>query len=366
MFDRRLISNFDWTLFLVCFTISVLGIVNLYSAGSFSLKHGATPYYLKQLYWLLIGLFLFSTIIVIDYQLIARNAYLLHGLSILLLLITLFWGRSIAGAHRWLQLGGLSFQPSEFAKITLILLLSRYFSGSSTSAYYKLIDFSLPIFATFATFILIFLEPDLGTAALIVLVFTSFIFLLHFDLRYILLFLISGVTMLPVSWLFLKEYQKRRVFAFLNPGKYSLQAGYQAIQSKIAVGSGMVLGKGFLGGTQSQLRFLPEQHTDFVFSVWAEEWGFVGSALIVLLFFLVISKGLKIASLSRDRMGSFISIGLILILFWQIIINVGMVIGVFPIAGIPLPFLSYGGSSLVSTWVIVGILLNIRMRKFIF
>jgi rod shape determining protein RodA len=351
---------------MACLIISILGIINLFSAGSFSQNQSATPYYLKQLYWLLVGLFLLFITVLIDYQLMARNAYLIHCLSLFLLLIALFWGEPTAGARRWLHLGGFSFQPSEFAKITLILLVSRHFSGLDISKYYKFQDFFLPTLITFFTFVLIFLEPDLGTASLLILVFTSFIFFLRSGFRYIMVFLISGVVLLPGAWLFLEEYQKRRLFAFFNPGKDSLQAGYQAIQSKIAIGSGMFLGKGFLGGTQSQLRFLPEQHTDFVFSVWAEEWGFVGSLFMVLMFFLIISKGLKIASQPRDHLGSFISIGLVLVLFWQIFINIGMVVGILPIIGIPLPFISYGGSSLISTWIIVGILLNIRMRKFMF
>ena len=210
------------------------------------------------------------------------------------------------------------------------------------------------------------MEPDLGTAALFVLVFTSFLFFLHRGFKYVAVSVASGAALLPVAWLFLEDYQKKRVFAFLSPGKYSLQAGYQAIQSKIAVGSGMFLGKGFLCGTQSQLRFLPEQHTDFAFSVWAEEWGFVGSLLLVLLLFLAISKGLGVASQSRDRLGSFISIGFVVVLLWQIVINIGMVVGIFPIVGIPLPFFSYGGSSFVSSWIMMGLLLNIRMRKFMF
>lgn len=366
MFDRRLISNFDWTLFVLCLTVSLLGIANLYSAGSFSSSQGSTPHYLKQLYWLAIGLLFLSAVIVIDYQLMAKYAYLLHGLSLVLLLVALVWGGATAGTHRWLRLGGLSLQPSEFAKITLILLLSHHFSGAGLSTPYKIQDFFLPALVTLVTFILIFLEPDLGTAALIVLVFVSFAFFLHFSLGRTLLFLLSGLALLPVAWFFLEDYQKRRVSAFLSPAQYSLQAGYQAIQSKIAVGSGMVFGKGFLGGTQSQLRFLPEQHTDFVFSVLAEEWGFVGSLLVILLLFLIISKGLKTASLSKDRLGSFISVGLVLILFWQMFINLGMVVGMLPVVGIPLPFLSYGGSSLVSAWLIIGILLNIKMRKFMF
>ena len=172
--------------------------------------------------------------------------------------------------------------------------------------------------------------------------------------------------MLPCIWFFLEDYQKRRVFTFLSPGKDSLRAGYQAIQSKIAIGSGSLFGKGFLNGTQSQLRFLPEQHTDFVFSVWAEEWGVAGVLLVLLLFFVVISKGLKIAALSRDRLGSYLALGAVLILSYQICINVGMVSGLLPIVGITLPLFSYGGSSLISTWICIGILLNVKMRRLMF
>ena len=366
MFDRRLVSNFDWSLLLSSLLVSALGIVNLYSTGSISSGPGITPLYLKQFYWLLVGLFLFFTIVTIDYQFVARYAYLLHGLSLLLLLIALLWAKPTAGTHRWLQIGGLSFQPSEFAKITLVLLLSRSFSGVSMSDAEQFRGIALPSFFTALTFLLVFLEPDLGTAALFVLVFFSFFFLIKLDLKNIFLFISSGAVLLPCAWFFLEDYQKGRLISFFNPGKDSLRAGYQAIQSKIAIGSGMLFGKGFGIGTQSQLRFLPEQHTDFAFSVWAEEWGFFGALMLVLVLFFILSKGLKIAAQSRDRLGSFVSVALVLILFWQVVINISMVSGLFPTVGIPLPFVSYGGSSLVSTWIIIGILQNIRMRKLVF
>jgi len=366
MFDRRLISNFDWNFFFICLLISLLGIINLFSAGSFSSNYIYTPYYLKQLLWLTIGLFLFFIVISVDYHIWAKKSYYLHFLSLLFLFITLFWGKQFSGAQRWLILGGVSFQPSEFSKLTLFLMLSSYFSKLDVSCSYKIKCFLFPTLITIITFVLIFLQPDLGTAGLIILVFISFVFFLFFGFRYIIVIIISGISLLPCIWFLLEEYQKRRVISFLNPGRDYLQAGYQAIQSKIAIGSGMLFGKGFFGGTQSQLRFLPEQHTDFVFSVWAEEWGFLGAIVLITLFFFIISKGLKIASQSFDRVGSFISIGLILFLFWQIFFNLGMVTGILPIVGIPLPFFSYGGSSLVSSWIIIGILLNIRMRKFMF
>ena len=366
MFDRRLISNFDWVLFATALGMSILGILNLYSACYFSLAHTSNPYYLKQLYWLVISIFVSFVVISVDYQVLSQRAYLLHGVSLFLLLAALVVGRPTAGTQRWLQLGGFSFQPSELSKITLVLLLSRYFSEVTVSKYYTLRDFCVPLLATFLTFFLVFLEPDLGTAGLVFLMFFSFVFLVRLVFKHIVQLFLSGVVLLPCAWFFLEDYQKRRVLAFLNPGKASLEAGYHAIQSKIAIGSGMLFGKGFLNGTQSQLRFLPEQHTDFVFSMWAEEWGFVGAMALIVLFFLVLSKALKFAAQARDRLGSFIAIGLFLIFFWQVSINLSMVTGLLPIVGVPLPFISYGGSSLISTWVIVGLLINIKMRRLMF
>jgi rod shape determining protein RodA len=366
VFDRRLIANFDWTLFFAALLLSVLGIVNLYSAGSFSSGQSATPFFIKQTYWLFIGLFLFFVVIAIDYQFIARQAYFIHLTAMMLLVFVLLWGTSSTGALRWLQIGPFSFQPSEFAKISLVIFLSYALSGTTPSAPSQFQGLITPTLFTLITFLLIFLEPDLGTASLFLLIFISFLFLVRLDRRSIVVFITTGIILLPCSWLFLEDYQKNRVFAFLSPGKDSLRAGYQAVQSKIAIGSGMVFGKGFLNGTQSQLRFLPEQHTDFVFSVWAEEWGFAGVLLVLLLFFVVISKSLKIAALSKDRLGSFIAIGIVLIFFWQIGINVGMVSGMLPIVGITLPLVSYGGSSLISTWIGIGLLLNIKMRRLVF
>lgn len=366
MFDRRLIANFDWTLFFAALALSVLGIVNLYSAGSFSSGQNATPFFLKQIYWLLIGLVLFFAVIAIDYQLIARQAYFIQLTAMLLLIFVLFWGSSSTGALRWLQIGPFSFQPSEFAKISLIIFLSHTLSGTTPSVPSQFQGITIPTLFTLLTCLLIFIEPDLGTAALFLLVFVSFLFLVRLDRRSIAVFIISSIILLPCSWLFLEDYQKSRVVAFINPGEDSLRAGYQAIQSNIAIGSGMAFGKGFLNGTQSQLRFLPEQHTDFVFSVWAEEWGFAGALMLLLLFFVIISKSLKIASLSKDRLGSFIAIGIVLYLFWQVSINVGMVSGMLPIVGMTLPLVSYGGSSLIATWICIGLLLNVKMRRLIF
>jgi rod shape determining protein RodA len=366
VFDRRLVTNFDWGLLLVALVLSGLGIVNIYSAGSFSLNESPAPFFLKQMYWLSISMIVLIASVAIDYQLIARNCYLLHGAAVLLLIAAFFLGGPTAGTHRWIQIGSFSFQPSEFAKVSLVIFLSSSLSGSTPATAGLLQGLVLPGLFTAGTFILIFLQPDLGTAGLLLIIFISFVFLVRLDLKQIAAVGISGLVLLPCSLFFMEEYQKRRIVTFLNPDKDALRAGYQAIQSKIAIGSGMLSGKGFMSGTQSQLRFLPEQHTDFAFSVWAEEWGFVGSVLLLLFFFLLLSKGLKIATIARDRLGAFMAVGLVLILFWQVCINIGMVCGLFPIVGVPLPFVSYGGSSLITNWVIVGLLLNIRMRRLTF
>jgi rod shape determining protein RodA len=366
VFDRRLVTNFDWGLLLVALVLSGLGIVNIYSAGSFSLNGSPAPFFLKQMYWLSLSLIVLMAAVAIDYQFIARHCYLLHGASVLLLITAFFWGGPTAGTHRWIQIGSFTFQPSEFAKVSLVIFLASSLSGSTPATSGFVRGLVLPGLLTAVTFLLVFLQPDLGTAGLLLIIFTSFLFLVRLDIRQIAAVVVSGLLLLPCSLFFMEEYQKRRIISFLDPDKDSLRAGYQAIQSKIAIGSGMFSGKGFMSGTQSQLRFLPEQHTDFAFSVWAEEWGFVGSVLLLMLFFLLISKGLKIATLARDRLGSFLAVGLVLIVFWQVCINIGMVCGLFPIVGVPLPFVSYGGSSLITNWVVVGLLLNIRMRRITF
>jgi rod shape determining protein RodA len=366
VFDRRLVTSFDWGLLLAALTLSGLGIINIYSAGSFSLNGSPAPFFLKQIYWLSISFIVLIIAVAIDYQIIARNCYLLHGVCMLLLIVAFFWGGPTAGTHRWIQIGSFSIQPSEFAKVSLVIFLASSLSGSTPSTAGFLQGLVLPGLLTAATFLLVFLQPDLGTAGLLLIIFISLLFLVRLDIKQIVIAIVSGVALLPCSLFFLEEYQKRRIVTFLNPDKDSLRAGYQAIQSKIAIGSGMLSGKGFMSGTQSQLRFLPEQHTDFAFSVWAEEWGFFGSLVLLLLFFLVVSKGLKIASLARDRLGSLLAVGLVLILFWQVCINIGMVCGLFPIVGVPLPFVSYGGSSFITNWVIIGLLLNIRMRRLTF
>ncbi|MBW2060777.1 MAG: rod shape-determining protein RodA [Deltaproteobacteria bacterium] len=365
MFDRRLIQNFDWILLCLVLILAGLGILNLYSASS-GFKIGGVPIYLKQIYWLSLGIPALLVMLIFDYHQLERAAYLLFALGLVLLILVLFSGRAVSGAQRWLDLGVFSFQPSELVKLFVLAALARYFSRRDYPEGLRLRDLAVPMLLAGLPFLLILKQPDLGTALHLAIVCLSVILFLR--VRWdALLILSSGVAAaLPFIWSLLKAYQKQRIMTFLNPAKDPQGAGYHIIQSKIAVGSGQTWGKGFMKGTQSHLRFLPEQHTDFAFSVFAEEWGFVGAFVLLGLFFLFMIWGLRIVSRSQDRFGALLGVSLVLLIFWQVFFNLCMVIGLMPVVGIPLPFISYGGSSLVTIFIAIGLLLNISMRRFMF
>lgn len=363
MFDRRLILNFDWTLLITVLFISTMGILNLYSS-TYPHTGSGTPLFIKQIYWLLAGIGLAIFILLFDYRTFIRYAYPFYIFCLFLLLLVMIFGRTTSGSQRWLQLGFFSFQPSELAKIAIILALTRYFTENENTLGYGFRDLIVPFLILAIPLALIFKQPDLGTTGLLVLISFSMLAFMGFRLQTWLALGGACVAAAPIFWHFLKDYQKTRLLTFINPDLDPLKTGYHITQSKIAVGSGTIWGKGWLKGTQSQLHFLPEQHTDFVFSVWAEEWGFVGAFLLLFLFLLLISRGLKIANTSKDRAGAVLAIGISAMLFWQIFINVGMVVGIVPVVGVPLPLFSYGGTSVISTLMGIGILMNISMRRF--
>ena len=363
MFDRRLILNFDWTLLITVLFISTMGILNLYSS-TYPHTGSGTPLFVKQIYWLLAGIGLAIFILLFDYRTFIRYAYPFYIFCLFLLLLVMIFGRTTSGSQRWLQLGFFSFQPSELAKIAIILALTRYFTENENTLGYGFRDLIVPFLILAIPLVLIFKQPDLGTTGLLVLISFSMLAFMGFRLQTWLALGGACVAAAPIFWHFLKDYQKTRLLTFINPDLDPLKTGYHITQSKIAVGSGTIWGKGWLKGTQSQLHFLPEQHTDFVFSVWAEEWGFVGAFLLLSLFLLLISRGLKIANTSKDRAGAVLAIGISAMLFWQIFINVGMVVGIVPVVGVPLPLFSYGGTSVISTLMGIGILMNISMRRF--
>jgi rod shape determining protein RodA len=365
MFDRRLLENFDWIFLSIVLALSALGILNLYSA-SYGFHDEGAPVYIRQTYWLILGCIAMILLLLFDYHHLLTLAYSFYAIGIMLLVIVLLAGRSASGAQRWIDLGFFNLQPSELIKFFVIAALAKYFARREYPNGLGFKELIGPAMLVGLPFFLILKQPDLGTA--LHLSFASLALVLFLKIRpWVLLTLSTTCAIaLPFGWHFLQDYQRRRIMTFLNPESDPLGAGYHIIQSKIAVGSGQLWGKGFLKGTQSQLRFLPEQHTDFAFSVFAEEWGFIGSLVLLFLFFALIMSGLGIMRRSQDRFGALLALGLTALIFWQFLINICMVTGLMPVVGIPLPFISYGGSSLVTTFFSVGLLLNISMRRFMF
>lgn len=365
MIDRRLLIHFDWTLIGIVLALASIGILNLYSVTSNGDSSGM-PLYLKQVLWLLIGLTVMVVVAFIEYRYYIDVAYFAYSAALLLLIFVLAYGFITSGAQRWVRLGSLTFQPSEFVKIALILALAKFFQKAPGREGYSLKHLPFPFFLLSVPMVLILKQPDLGTAIILLLVFFSVLVFVKVRWTTFLTFGVVGASILPLVWRFLKDYQKRRILTFFNPDLDPLGASYHLIQSKIAVGSGGILGKGFMKGTQSRLGFLPEQHTDFIFSALGEEWGFIGCFFVLGLYFFLILWGLRIAVSSKDRYGAILSFGVVAMLFWHIFINIGMVLGLMPVVGIPLPLLSYGGSFLLSTFIGIGLLLNVSMRRYLF
>ncbi|MBU2499052.1 MAG: rod shape-determining protein RodA [Proteobacteria bacterium] len=366
MFDRRLLQNFDWILLLLLLLIAIVSVLNLYSATYPIGSEGGSRIFVKQIYWFLIGFAVLVMMTTFDYHHLETLAYPAYLVSVVLLLLVFFVGDVRSGSQRWLSLGGISFQPSELLKITLVITLARFFNEHSQVNQYRLRDLWQPFLFIALPCLLIAKEPDLGTALTIAIVCFSMILFAKVKWQSLLILFLVTLSAAPFVWTNLKEYQQKRVLTFLSPDMDPLGAGYHINQSKIAIGSGLFGGKGYLKGTQTRLHFLPEQHTDFAFSVLAEEWGFVGSSILLLLYLLLMLWGINIARNSRDRFGSLIALGIVAIIFWQLVINVSMTTGLLPVVGIPFIMLSYGGSSIVSTMAGMGLLMSISMRRFMF
>lgn len=355
-------SKFDKILLFAVLAIIIIGLFALYSA---SIRYHSQKIILRQVMWMLVGVAFMAASMRIDYRKVLNASYALYALNILLLIFVLFFGRSRGGANRWIGIGPISIQPSEMAKITFILALSSYIGSrkneiTKISFLLRVLCFALPVF------LLILVEPDLGTALLIIPVTLIMLYVAGARAGHLFGIVLLGVGALPIFWQFLKEYQKQRLFVFINPNIDPLGSGYTIIQSKIAVGSGGIFGKGWLGGTQNQLNFLPERHTDFIFSVIGEEWGFIGALVLISLYALIVVRGLKIIDRTPDLSGKLMATGFIALFAVQAIINIGMTIGFLPIVGLTLPLISYGGSSLVATLVTMGLLLNAGMRRSLF
>jgi len=365
MFDRRLITHFDWVLLALVALVTGIGIVNLYSATSAWVGAG-TPIYLKQMAWFGLGLALMMALVLFDYRHLEYLGFPLYWITLAMLLAVLVIGRTTMGATRWLSVGGVGLQPSELMKVVIIVILARYFSERATAQGFTLKELLAPGALLLGPVLLVMKQPDLGTAMLLLAIGGTMALFAGIRRSALVTLGAGGVLAACGGWFLLHDYQRQRIYTFLDPERDPLGKGYHIIQSKIAVGSGGFFGQGFRQGTQAQLSFLPERHTDFAFSVFAEEWGFVGCLLLLVLYLLIVLWGLYIARRANDRFGMFLALGVTAMLFWHIVVNLGMVIGLLPVVGVPLPLFSYGGTSMITTMTGVGLLLNVSMRRFMF
>ena len=359
--DRRSVANFDLVLVLMVAMLGAAGVVNLTSAAA-----GASLWKV-QTYWLAIGLVVCFFALVIDFKKYEKAAPLLYLFSLALLVGVHFLGRRVSGALSWYHLGPANFQPSELMKIALILSLARIYQHDSHEKPWGLRELLLPGAVIAVPVLSILAEPDAGTALIILLVCGSMIFFAGIRRWMLVIVVVAGLISFYPVWNYgLKPHQRSRILTFIHPEADPLGAGYNALQSKIAVGSGGVSGKGYKDGSQNLLRFLPEQQTDFVFSVWAEEWGFVWVAGALVLYLGVVWRGLRAAREAKDRFGMMLAFGCSMLIFWHVFVNIAMVVGLFPVIGVPLPFMSYGGSNLMTFMICVGLILNVGMRRYFF
>jgi rod shape determining protein RodA len=350
--------------------ISVIGISCIYASTAHKEGKLWQDIYKRQIMWVIVGTVLFLLLSRIDYHRILDAAVPLYALTVLLLFAIFALGIVRLGAQRWLKFGWFNFQPSELAKLVMVIILARYFSSKSLAQLSVRVGnlgfvrgFLLPFFYTMIPAGLVIEQPDLGSGLIVVFIFLSMIYLAGVKLRYLVSFLGLCMVSVPVMWHYLREYQKTRLMVFMNPSMDPLGAGYTIIQAKIAIGSGGFFGKGWLSGTQSQLHFLPESHTDFIFSAFAEQWGFFGCALLLGLYAVLVWQGMVIASRTGDHFAKFMAWGVSLMLGIQVFINVAMNMGLAPVVGVPLPMMSYGGSSVMITFAALGILAGISRRR---
>ncbi len=372
MLERRLLSNVPWGMVALILVIALFGLSAVYSATYTAA--GPSSLFKKQAVWIALGVIVMLAALAPDYHTVGRYAYVLYALSIVALILVAVMGRTGMGAQRWLPIGPFAFQPSELAKIALVLALARYFAEDPRRGGYRLRDLGVPAAMIAVPLLLVLKQPDLGTA--LMLLFTSSFVIVLAGIRFrtiavlALAGIVLGVAVLLVPpvrqsiWTSLKPYQQKRIKAFLDPSSDPLGSGYHATQAKIAVGSGQTTGKGFRKGTQSQMAFLPERHTDFIFAVIAEERGFLGAGLLIILYVVLLLVGVESAKSAKDKMGVLMAGGIVAMLSLYVCINIGMSVGLLPVVGVPLPLVSYGGTSVITAFLSLGLLLNIRSRRF--
>ncbi|TMA27484.1 MAG: rod shape-determining protein RodA [Deltaproteobacteria bacterium] len=365
-FTEKKLDNLHWPLVLCTLIICSLGLWNLASAT----KNAPVVMVKLQFWWMIVGIVAVGIWLFIDYRWLQTLAWPGYVAALGLLTGVAFAGKKVLGARRWLSFAGMQIQPSEFVKLAVIVILARFFTEDETGirkGQYGIFDLWKPFLLILVPVALVMKQPDLGTALVTFAIAMTMVMFAKVKWRDLIIMLATGMAGAYLAWhRFLKDYQKQRILTFLNPEAYAKGAGYHAIQSVIAVGSGQWSGKGWGEGTQNQLAFLPEQHTDFIFSVWAEEHGFLGGLLLIALYAFLVLAALDVAANARDKFGSFLALGIAALFFWHAFINMGMVTGVLPVVGVPLPLFSYGGSSVVADMLGIGILLNVSLRRFMF
>ncbi len=365
--DRRSLQNFDWLLLSLMLLLVGIGLVNLFSATQAGTEGALPAEFRRRLAALGLASIGMIAALLVDYRRIERLAIPFYLATLVLCASTLIFAPEVRGSRSWLLWGPLSFQPAELAKVGLVIALARYFQRNPAAEIRRLRDLLVPGLIAAAPAGIIAAQGDMGVAVLTVLIAATFLPFVRIPTRAWALVAAGGIAVLVGLWEFaFQDYQRDRILQVLDPSRDPLASGYQSIQSKIAIGSGGLLGKPYMEGTQTQLQFLPTQHSDFIFSVLGEEWGFVGCAAVLGLYLGLMLWGLVVASNSKDGFGAMLAVGVVGVLFWPVAINVAMVLGLAPVVGVPLPLLSYGGSQMLANMIALGLLMNVSMRRYMF
>jgi len=366
--DRRLISNMDWLSAGIVLIIAAAGITTIYSATRPVFGNIQPDFYVKQIYWLIIGLTAMVLVISIDYSWFNRMAYYLYGIGMVLLMAVLVMGRVGMGAQRWLSIGPIGIQPSELFKLFYIIALARFFATSEETMDARTLGLAFAALGL-PPLVLVLIQPDLGTSLVLLGIFCALAMVRGIKRKLattlLAIMLISVPFLGGLAWDNLKPYQKHRIVAFLDPTSENAgDLGYHVTQSKVAVGSGGMFGKGYLKGTQGPFRFLPEKHTDFIFAVFAEERGFMGSVVILMLFIALLLRAVGASMLAKDAFGRYMCLGVVFMITMHVFVNIGMTMGLAPVVGLPLPFMSYGGSAMLTDSMAIGLVIGVRARRF--
>ena len=355
---RKLRFRFDWTLCIAALALIGLGLLNLWSAVHERQGHLFT----QQVSWLALGVVLFVGVASLDYRLISRLSYIFYGAGVALLTGVLIFGKMVGGGRRWFEMGSVHVQPSEIVQVLTVLALGKYLNDAPALEGRSWRHLAVPVLIVSVPASLIAKQPDFGTAFLVLAIFFTIMLTARLKVKTLAALVgMATIAAFPVYQHLLHEYQRKRVEAFFNPNS---EGAYQTRQALNAIGSGRFIGKGFMHGTQVRLRHFPALWTDFPFAVWAEEWGFIGGLVVLLAYGVLILWTIKIASEARDRFGATVCVGVAALLFWHVAINIGMVSGILPVVGVTLPLISYGGSSILTIMVALGLVMNVSVRRF--